>query len=163
MLYWTIKITIISIILIFLVHHLISFFTSTLTVPKIKDILSSSTQKYDLIYNIISKPDLQNQYVPQPNQQTDESYNKSTSIDLLPNTSSDDNMKLELKKFDPSTIKSDSVVVLIGKRNTGKSYCMKDILSYHKDLPVGVLVICLSSWRSTRAARASLAFLHWLI
>ena len=105
MLYWTIKITIISITLIFLVHHLISFFTSTLTVPKIKDILSSSTQKYELIYNIISKPDLQNQYVPQhqyvPQQQNEnnESYNKSTSIDLLPNTSSDDNMKLELKNF----------------------------------------------------------------
>jgi hypothetical protein len=110
MLYWTIKITIISIILIFLVHHLISFFTSTLTVPKIKDILTSSTQKYDLIYNTISKPDnqyvpqqqyvpqLQQQYVPQLNE-NDESYNKSTSIDLLPNTSSDDNMKLELKNF----------------------------------------------------------------
>ena len=105
MLYWTIKITIISITLIFLVHHLISFFTSTLTVPKIKDILTSSTQKYDLIYNIISKPDLPQQYVPQqyvPHQyvpqqnDNDESstYNKSTSIDLLPNTSSDDNMKL---------------------------------------------------------------------
>lgn len=49
-------------------------------------------------------------------------------------------MKLELKKFDPSTIKSDSVVVFIGKRNTGKSYCMKDILSYHKDLPVGIVI-----------------------
>ena len=101
MLYWTIKITIISIILIFLVHHLISFFTSTLTVPKIKDILTSSTQKYELIYNIISKPD--NQYAPHPNplNENDESsaYNKSTSIDLLPTASSDDNMKLELKNF----------------------------------------------------------------
>jgi hypothetical protein len=49
-------------------------------------------------------------------------------------------MKLELKKFDPSKIKSDSVVVFIGKRNTGKSYCMKDILSYNRDIPVGVVV-----------------------
>jgi hypothetical protein len=49
-------------------------------------------------------------------------------------------MKLELKKFDPSTIKSDSVIVFIGKRNTGKSYCMKDILSYHRELPVGVVI-----------------------
>jgi len=49
-------------------------------------------------------------------------------------------MKLELKKFDPSSIKSDSVVVFIGKRNTGKSYCMKDILSHHKELPVGVVI-----------------------
>tara|TARA_B100000795_G_scaffold261136_1_gene237624 strand:- start:664 stop:1518 length:855 start_codon:yes stop_codon:yes gene_type:complete len=49
-------------------------------------------------------------------------------------------MKLELKKFDPSKIKNDSVVVFIGKRNTGKSYCMKDILSYNRDIPVGVVV-----------------------
>ena len=92
MLYWTIKITIISITLIFLVHHLISFFTSTLTVPKIKDIMTSSSQKYELIYNVISKPDAHGN--PPQNM-----YNKTTSIDLLPNASSDDNMKLELKNF----------------------------------------------------------------
>lgn len=113
MLYWTIKITIISITLIFLVHHLISFFTSTLTVPKIKDILTSSTQKYELIYNIISKPDvIPNQYVPHPNPQhaNDDSsaYNKSTSIDLLPNASSDDNMKLELKNFIKKQMNNDA-------------------------------------------------------
>lgn len=49
-------------------------------------------------------------------------------------------MKLELKKFDPSKIASDSVVVFIGKRNTGKSYCMKDILNHHKNIPVGIVV-----------------------
>lgn len=49
-------------------------------------------------------------------------------------------MKLELKKFDPSKIASDSVVVFIGKRNTGKSYCMKDVLNYHRDIPVGVVI-----------------------
>lgn len=49
-------------------------------------------------------------------------------------------MKLELRKFDPSVIKSDSVVIFIGKRNTGKSFCMKDILNYHRDLPVGVVI-----------------------
>lgn len=49
-------------------------------------------------------------------------------------------MKLELKKFDPTKIKNDSVVVFIGKRNTGKSYCMKDILNYHRDIPVGVVI-----------------------
>ena len=49
-------------------------------------------------------------------------------------------MKLELRKFDPTKIKSDSVVVFIGKRNTGKSYCMKDIMGYNRDIPVGVVV-----------------------
>ena len=49
-------------------------------------------------------------------------------------------MKLELKKFDPARIAGDSVVVFIGKRNTGKSYCMKDILSYHRNIPIGIVV-----------------------
>ena len=108
MLYWTIKITIISITLIFLVHHLISFFTSTLTVPKIKDIMTSSSQKYELIYNIISKPD-----IPQPlhnNNSPQNMYNKTTSIDLLPNASSDDNMKLELKNFIKKQMNKDNIV-----------------------------------------------------
>ena len=49
-------------------------------------------------------------------------------------------MKLELKKFDPSKIAGDSVVVFIGKRNTGKSYCMKDIISYHRNIPIGIVI-----------------------
>jgi len=49
-------------------------------------------------------------------------------------------MKLELKKFDPARIAGDSVVVFIGKRNTGKSYCMKDIISYHRNIPIGIVV-----------------------
>jgi len=49
-------------------------------------------------------------------------------------------MKLELKKFDPSKIAGDSVVVFIGKRNTGKSFCMKDVLSYHRNIPIGIVV-----------------------
>jgi hypothetical protein len=49
-------------------------------------------------------------------------------------------MKLELKRFDPSKIASDSVVIMIGRRNTGKSFLMKDILSYHKNLPIGTVI-----------------------
>lgn len=49
-------------------------------------------------------------------------------------------MKLELKKFDPSKIATDSVLVFIGKRNTGKSFCLSDILSYHKNIPIGTVI-----------------------
>ena len=49
-------------------------------------------------------------------------------------------MKLELKKFDPSTIKHEAVCCFIGKRATGKSYCMRDILSYHKTIPIGMVI-----------------------
>ena len=49
-----IQATIISIVLIFLVHHLFNFFKSTLTVPKIKDLVNTPTQKYDNMFSIIS-------------------------------------------------------------------------------------------------------------
>ena len=52
MLSWILQITIISIVLIFLVHYLFNFFKSTLTVPKIKDLVNedkSATEKKEEI------------------------------------------------------------------------------------------------------------------
>ena len=49
-------------------------------------------------------------------------------------------MNLELKKFDMSEITDDKVVVLIGKRDTGKSYLCRDILYHHKNIPVGQVI-----------------------
>ncbi len=48
--------------------------------------------------------------------------------------------EIQLRKFDISQIKDDKVVVLIGKRDTGKSYLCKDILYYHSDIPVGQVI-----------------------
>lgn len=42
-------------------------------------------------------------------------------------------MKIKIKKFDASTIKPDAVVLLIGKRGSGKSTLMKDIMFHMKD------------------------------
>jgi hypothetical protein len=64
MLFWTLQITIISIILIFLVHHLILFFKSTLTVPKVKDLVNAPAQKYENIYNTISSRDYTDSLLP---------------------------------------------------------------------------------------------------
>ena len=49
-------------------------------------------------------------------------------------------MKLQLKKFDMSSIAPDKVVVMIGKRNTGKSFLVKDLLWYHQKIPVGTVI-----------------------
>ena len=49
-------------------------------------------------------------------------------------------MNLELRKFDISEIKDDKVVVLIGKRDTGKSFLCKDILYHHSNIPVGQVI-----------------------
>ena len=49
-------------------------------------------------------------------------------------------MNLKLKKFNMNWIKDDKVVVFIGKRETGKSFLVKDLLWHHKDLPVGTVI-----------------------
>ena len=103
MLSWIIQISIISIVLIFLVHYLFNFFKETLTVPKIKDLVNVPNKKYENMFNIISK-----------NNENSASQNY-TDIDLLPNqahihleekvetkwdkSSDADSMKNELKNF----------------------------------------------------------------
>ena len=47
---------------------------------------------------------------------------------------------LELKRFDMKNIGSDKVIVFIGKRETGKSILVKDLLYYHQDIPVGTVI-----------------------
>ena len=47
---------------------------------------------------------------------------------------------LVLKKFDVSSIPDNSVIVLISRRNGGKTTCLKDIMYYHKDIPVGTVI-----------------------
>ena len=47
---------------------------------------------------------------------------------------------LNLKKFNMSEITPDKVVVFIGKRNTGKSFLVKDLLYHVKDIPTGAII-----------------------
>ena len=55
-------------------------------------------------------------------------------------------MTLELKKFDMKNISFKAeenkgpVIVLIGRRDTGKSYLVRDLLYYHQDIPIGTVI-----------------------
>ena len=55
-------------------------------------------------------------------------------------------MTLELKKFDMKSISfkpnenKGPVVVLIGKRDTGKSFLVRDLLYYQQDIPIGTVI-----------------------
>ena len=49
-------------------------------------------------------------------------------------------MNLSLRKFDMSQIKDDKVVVFIGKRDTGKSFLIRDLLYYHQNIPIGTVI-----------------------
>jgi hypothetical protein len=124
MLFWSLKITLLSIILIFLVHYLINFFKSTLTVPKIKDLVNTPTQKYENMFNVMSLSDRQNTINSSNNNISSNSISNSsntnnqvnyTEIDLLPKPD-ENSMKNELKSF---------LKKQMGDSNGGESYNLK--------------------------------------
>ena len=55
-------------------------------------------------------------------------------------------MNLDLKRFDMKSISfkpnesKGPVVVLIGRRDTGKSFLVRDLLFYHQDIPIGTVI-----------------------
>lgn len=49
-------------------------------------------------------------------------------------------MRLQLRKFDMTRIGERSVVVMIGMRNTGKSFLVRDLLFHHQSIPVGMVI-----------------------
>ena len=49
-------------------------------------------------------------------------------------------MEFTLNRFNMEDLKDDKVVVLIGKRETGKSVLCKDILYHHQAIPVGQVI-----------------------
>jgi len=85
MIYGIVQWIIISLILILLVHHLFSFLTNTLTVPKVKDLVQKPSKLYKEIEDTLI------------------SSNKTIQVSSI-NNNNDNNlntkeMKLELKNF----------------------------------------------------------------
>lgn len=115
MLSWIIQISLISIILIFLVHHLIGFFKTTLTVPKIKDLVNSPSQKYQHMFDTISKGELNPSKFGY--ESSTASSNSYTAIDLLPT-------EMQFNATDNSTINSNTSFTL----DTSTKDVMKDEL-----------------------------------
>ena len=100
MLSWIIQISIVSIVFIFLVHHLITFLKSTLTVPKIKDLVNSPSQKYQDMFDTMTNSQSSNN--PLNTTSIDNLHSSQDNItysmsDLLPKE--DTSMKDELKNF----------------------------------------------------------------
>ena len=64
MLPWIIQMSIISLILIILVHYLFTFFMTNLTIPKVKDLVNKPQQQYEVLYNTMrEQPKPQNESV----------------------------------------------------------------------------------------------------
>ena len=97
MLSWAIQTTIISLVIIFLIHSIYHYFKETLTIPKVKDLVNKPNEKYEEIYKIIN----------QKNNNGEINYAKSASRD----------MKEELKIFlnqqinNPNSIEPENAVL----------------------------------------------------
>ena len=100
MFYLILKWTLISLILIILVHYLYSFFKTTLTVPKIKDLVNRPAGAYKEIYETIEKVKVNEREKLKENNKNNVSNNS-----IIKN---EDNMKDELKSFLNSLSSSDT-------------------------------------------------------
>jgi hypothetical protein len=91
---WIIKVAVVSFLFIFLLHYLYSFFKTTLTSPKIKDLVNKPMRKYDSIYDSLENSQ---SYI-------EDSESAHIRNALLSNSTSTQNpvkqnMKDELKKY----------------------------------------------------------------
>ena len=75
-------------------------------------------------------------------------------------------MTLELKKFDMKTISfrpdenKGPVIVLIGRRDTGKSFLVRDLLFYHQDIPIGTVISGTEAGNGFYAEHVPKLFIH---
>ena len=73
---------------------------------------------------------------------------------------------LELKFFDmrkikfPTTESSGPVVVLIGRRDTGKSFLVRDLLFHHQDIPIGTVISGTESGNGFYSTHVPRLFIH---
>lgn len=55
MLPWIIQMSIISLILIILVHYLFTFFKTNLTIPKVKDLVNKPMKQYEILFDTMKE------------------------------------------------------------------------------------------------------------
>ena len=92
--YWIVKVSILSLVFIFLLHYLYSFFISTLTVPKVKDLVTLPQKKYNEMFDSLQQQ--QQQQMPlQPMQRINGNHENGNST----NTTSTQSMKEDLIHF----------------------------------------------------------------
>lgn len=68
--------------------------------------------------------------------------------------------KLNLRKFDMSSVGDDKVVVFIGKRRTGKSYLVRDLMYHNRDIPIGTVVSATESANEFFSQMVPSVFVH---
>ena len=75
-------------------------------------------------------------------------------------------MSLELKKFDMRNISfkptenKGPVIILIGRRDTGKSFLVRDLLYHHQDIPIGTVISGTEAGNGFYSSHVPKLFIH---
>ena len=117
MLLFIIKWAILSLLLIFLIHYLYSFFKSTLTIPKVRDLVNKPTERYNEMIDTIKYNDTvkYNDTIKYKDKGNGDKINRDKI-----NINRDDNMQDELSIF-LQDLKKNNVSREIVSSNDGHS------------------------------------------
>lgn len=117
MLLFIIKWAILSLLLIFLIHYLYSFFKSTLTIPKVRDLVNKPTERYNEMIDTIKYNDTvkYNDTIKYKDKGNGDKLNRDKI-----NINRDDNMQDELSIF-LQDLKKNNVSREIVSSNDGHS------------------------------------------
>ena len=88
MLSWIIQMSVISLVLIILIHYLFTFFKTNLTIPKVKDLVNKPQEQYEMLFNTIKNANTIH---------AGSKNNNSSSVNN--NVKSTEDMKSELKNY----------------------------------------------------------------
>ena len=107
---WIIQITALSLCMIAVMHYLYVFFKTTLTVPKVKDLVNRPQKQYDALFKGVTTQ----------NRATDLSSGETTSISMLPPMQSQ-SASLSLPSSNTSSMKDELKQFLknLNQKNTG--------------------------------------------
>lgn len=101
---WFIQASVVSLIIIYVIHNLYSFFKDTLTVPKIKDMVKRPQQKYELLFRelrdqVANNATNMSSTNPCSSTTTNPSSSTTTNPSSTTNPHNTDDMKNELKRY----------------------------------------------------------------
>jgi len=97
MLPWIIQMSVISLILIVLVHYLFTFFKTNLTIPKVKDLVNKPRKQYEALFDTMKDTTIHHR-MPE-SEYTNMNININENVKLDVSKSESISMKNELKNY----------------------------------------------------------------
>jgi type II secretory pathway component PulC len=99
MLPWIIQMSVISLILIVLVHYLFTFFKTNLTIPKVKDLVNKPQKQYEALFDTMKDTTIHHRVSEPEYTNTNMNMNMNDIVKTDSSKSESISMKNELKNY----------------------------------------------------------------